>query len=367
MQSYRIEDEGSEIPKEEYRNYIKQKPNKRFLGWKFWLSIYNLSGENAEKWHNRYLKKLGEPPVSYSEDLSANSAQQLEMFLFNKGFFDSKVSDTASVKNRKVKVLYQIETGNPYMIRNIDYFFEDASLSKYIMTDSVSPILKTGQQFDADKFQSESSRIETLLRNAGYYNFTSDYVYYEADSSIGNYQVDIVMGIKNFPITDSSGKVTRRVHPKYRIRNVYLKVEPPKAGVRSLILNQEVDTSRYDEVYLINNPSTKIKHELIMQKNYIIPGDLYSARREEQTYRNLTALSAFRLVDYNFWEVPGGKNELDCEIRLLPSVRQAFTGSIEGTTSGGNIGAAGNLNFQHRNFFGGSEKFDITLLGAIET
>jgi outer membrane protein assembly factor BamA len=368
LDSYKIEDERSKIPKEEFRNYIKQKPNKEILGWKFWLNLYNLSDiENNNGW-NRWLRNIGEPPVIYNEDLKYNSTQQLEMFLFNKGYFNARVTDTTLIRNRSAKVIYKVHPGKPYFIRNIDYFFEDGDLSKYIMDDTTQIILKEGDRYDVDNFLLENSRIEEILRNNGYFSFTKDYIYYEVDSAIGNDEVDITMGIKKYSKKDSDGNTVRAKHPVYGIRNVTMISENDISGLLSdSLYEKQIDTVKYDDIYVISDPEVKIKHELITQKNYVIPGDLYSLRRVQQTYRNLTALSAFRLVDVNFDVVGGDTNLLDCEIKMAPSVNQAFTGGIEGTTSGGNIGAAGNLNYQHRNLFSGSEKFDLTFLGAIET
>lgn len=367
LNSYKIEDRSSEIPGEEYRNYVKQKPNKEIFGWKFWLGVYNLSNQEKNNGFNRWLRQIGEPPVVYSSDLKANTSQQLEMFLFNKGYFDAAVKDTTLFKRKKAKVVYEVDPGAPYMIRNIDYFFQDAALSKYVMSDSIPQVLQEREQYDTEKLQGERVRIEEILRNKGYYNFNRDFIYYEVDSTIGDHLVDVTLNISNFPVRDSSGKMIRTTHPTYRIRQVYMMTDDDATDLAGDGQYAGRDTAVYGDVYVIGQPGTRVKHGLITQKNYIIPGERYNARRVQQTYRNLTSLSAFRLVDINFREAGKDTTLLDCEIRMIPATRQAFTGGIEGTTSGGNIGAAGNLNYQHRNLFGGSEKFDLTFLGAIET
>lgn len=367
LEGNRVEENRSEIPKEEFRNYIKQKPNKEILGWKFWLQLYSLSGEDPTSGLNRWLKKIGEPPVVFSEDLMANSSQQLEMFLFNKGYFNASVTDTALIKKHRASVVYRIDPGEPYYIRNVDYFFQDASLASFVMEDTAQRLVKAGAQYDVDVFQAENDRIETILRNNGYFNFTKDFIYYEVDSTVGNRMVDISLGIRNYPQNDSMGNIHQTGHPVYRIRNVTMRTGSELSALTGGAGEELMDTVSYDQVFFMSEPDLNIKPELITQKNYIIPGDLYNLRRVQQTYRNLTSLSVFRLVDISFDVVEGDSNLLDCEIQMLPAVHQAFTGGIEGTTSGGNIGAAGNLNYQHRNLFGGSEKFDLTFLGAIET
>jgi len=368
LNKYTIEENTGDIPPEEFKNYIKQKPNKKILGWKFWLSVYNLSGENDSLWINRYLRKIGEPPVIYSEDLKENTTRQLQLFLFNKGYFNAAVTDsTVFHKKNKAKVIYEITPGPYYTIRNVDYFFEDASLSRFILSDSVPPVLKSGQKYDIEILEAERSRVTDILGNRGYYNFNRGFIGFNADTNIGYHEVDITMVIKNFPQVNERGRITRTSHPVYHIRNVYMVSEKDQTGMtQPFNVLPEVGLDS-DSVYVIEQEDQNIRHGLITQKNYIMPGSLYNTRRVQQTYRNLNALSAFQLVDINFREVPGEEKLLDCEIKMLPAIRQAFTGAIEGTTSGGNIGAAGNLNYQHRNLFGGSEQFDLTFLGAIET
>ncbi len=368
LDTYSIDVDNKEISKEEYKNYIKQKPNKRVIGWKFYLSLYNLSNKNKDNGFNRWLRRIGEEPVVYSPDLTDHSAQQLELLLYNKGYFNAAVSDTTIYRNKKAKVFYNIECKSPYTIHNIDYFFEDGSLGKYIMNDSVPSLLSVGDRFDVDQLQLERERIEGILRNKGYFDFNEDFIYYEIDSSLKNNQVNVILGIRNYPVKDQYGQVERTRHRVYNIKDVFIATDYDLLGTRADSLSrQSQDTIVYDGVHVISGGDLNIKPGLITQKNYINPGDLYNARRVQRTYRNLTSLSAYRLVDIKFSEADDGTDRLNCRINMLPSVRQAFTGGVEGTNSEGNLGVAGNLNYQHRNLFGGSEKFDVTFTGAIET
>jgi hypothetical protein len=368
LDTYSIDSDSKVLSKEEYKNYVKQKPNKRIIGWKFYLSLYNLSNEKKDNGFNRWLRRIGEEPVAYSPDLTDYTSQQLELLLYNKGYFNAEVKDTTIYKKKRAKVHYSIDSKEPYTIHNIDYFFEDGNLGRYVMSDSIPTLLNVGDRFDVDELQTERVRIETILRNKGYYNFTDDFIYFEIDSSLSNNQVDVLLGIKNFPVKDEFGRIERTRHKVYTINDIIIKTDYD-------LLNRNdsenelplQDTIVYDGVYLISNVNSKIRPGVITQKNYIAPGDRYNARRVQRTYRNLSALSAYRIVDVKFEEVDSSSTQLDCEIKMLPSVKQAFTGGIEGTNSEGNFGVAGNLNYQHRNLFGGSEKFDVTFTGAIET
>ena len=50
MSAYKIEAGDGEFEKKALNKYIKQKPNKKVLVWKFYLSLYNLSNPEKDKW-----------------------------------------------------------------------------------------------------------------------------------------------------------------------------------------------------------------------------------------------------------------------------------------------------------------------------
>jgi outer membrane protein assembly factor BamA len=122
----------------------------------------------------------------------------------------------------------------------------------------------------------------------------------------------------------------------------------------------------YDSVYLVYSGEPNIRPSVVTQKNYIIPGTLYDASDVNRTYRNLSSLSAFRMVDIRFREVDSEVPQLDCDVLVVPATRQSYSLKVEGTNSAGNIGAAANISYGHKNLFGGSEQFDLTFMMAVE-
>jgi len=369
LKNVRIENDSRYIKNEDLEDYIKQKGNKRFLGFRLYLHLYNLTSPDRDNRLQRFLKKIGEPPVIYNNGLQQSTTDQLKLYMRSRGFYNATVSDTVIYKNRKANVIYRVDARRPYLIRNIDYFFQDGNLGEIVMSDSTSEKIGKGDVFDVDLLEAERVRIERLLRNHGYYNFSKDFIYYEVDSNLKSNEVDLVLGIRKFAVTDQKGYVHQVPHTIYRINNVYINTDfdafyrnDDTTGTRVV-----TDTVSYDSVYLVYPGIPNIKEGVVTQNNYIEPGEKYNLENVERTYRNLSSLSAFRLVDILFRE--SGENEplLDCEIHLVPSTSQAFTVEVEGTNSGGNIGAAGNLIYQNRNLFRGSEQFDLLFKGAIET
>jgi len=52
----KTENTNKNIDNNEIQSYIRPKPNKRILGLKFYLGLYNLSGDK-DNWLNRWFKK----------------------------------------------------------------------------------------------------------------------------------------------------------------------------------------------------------------------------------------------------------------------------------------------------------------------
>ncbi|MEA3460930.1 MAG: BamA/TamA family outer membrane protein, partial [Bacteroidota bacterium] len=368
LQNYKIESEKGDFDKKMLNEYIKQKPNKRILFWRFYLSLYNLSSPGKDNGFHNWLKRIGEPPAIYDEDLKLKSTEQLSLHMRNKGFYESEVSDTTLYKKRRAKIVYRVTPHEPYRIRNITYFFQDATLAPMVFKDTSDSKFREGELFDVDVLQEERLRIESVLRDSGYYAFNRDYIYYEVDSALNDHLVDITLGIRNYPRTNSRGHTVHTDHPVYTIRNVHM-----MTNFNTLAYNKNLDidsirndTIVYDSIYLIYAREPNIRPSVVTQKNYIIPGTLYDASDVNRTYRNLSSLSAFRMVDIRFREVDSEIPQLDCDVLVAPATRQSYSVKLEGTNSEGNIGAAANLSYGHRNLFGGSEQFDLTFTGAIE-
>lgn len=367
LHSYKIETEDGDFEKKELNEYIKQKPNKKIIFWRFYLSLYNLSSPEKDNGFHNWLRRIGEPPSVYDEGLKKQSAEQLTLHMRNKGFYDAEVSDTTFFRKGRAKVLYHVVPNQPYRIRDITYFFQDATLAHMVLADTTSSKFRHGELFDVDELEQERVRIETVLRDSGYYAFSRDFVYFEVDSALGTHQVDITLGIRNFPTTNRRGETRTLPHPVYTIRDVYMGTDFDAISLEnSDPRDLERDTLVYDSIHLVYSGTLNIRPGVVTQKNYIIPGTVYDASDVNRTYRNLNSLSAFRTVDIRFKEVDSAEPMLDCEVLVVPATRQSYALKVEGTNSGGNIGAAANVSYRHRNLFGGSEQFDLSFTGALE-
>ena len=374
LNSYRVKVDREQVNVRELDAYIKPKPNREILGVKFYLGLYDLSGQKDNGW-NSWLRKIGEAPVLYDDFDTQRNNKQLGLYMRNKGYYHAAVTDTVKFRKNKAHVSYDIVAGIPYRIRSILYQFEDTSLRSQLLPDTVNCLLKTGELFDVDVMQKERARLEGFLRNRGYYNFNREYIYYKVDSTLNSHQVDLTIGVKKFILTSEEGYYMVVPHRKYRIEEVdiYPGFDPQRALADNKAYLEGLKTLKYKEFEFRYEDVLRADPAVISQSVFVLPGEIYNEDNVKQSYRHLSSLRIYKLVNIVFEEKNPGDPYLQddyplvCHIQLSPTTSQSYTVELEGTNSAGNLGVGGNLNYTHRNLFGGAENFTTRLSGALET
>lgn len=363
-----VKADDKNLKREELKTHIRQKENLRILGvLKFHLGVYNLSSGKKD---NDWLKRIGEAPVLYDEFQTARSKEQLRIFLKNKGYYNAIVTDSLVIntEKKKLNLILDIEAKQPYRIRNYVYSIKDMNLRDVILRDSVNQLLKKNDIFDLDVLNAERQRIATHLRNRGYYKFSEEYVSFLADSNFYSNQVDLTVNVDDALLNNDEAEAV--AHQKYKIRNYIVNPTFKTADLTGELTEQKLDTLVNGDYFITYSGKLRYRSELFSNVNRMKDSAYYSLANAEKTYRALNRLKQFKLINIGFTELNEFANDtiplLDCRMQLSPLPRQNFSVDVEGTNSSGNLGVAGNLNFQHRNVFGGAEVFDMQLRGARE-
>jgi len=364
--SVKVDD--NKIKREELKTHIKQKENLRILGiFKFHLWVYNLSSAKKE---NDWLKRIGEAPVLYDEFQASRSRTQLLIFLKNKGYYNADVIDSVIVGNNKTKLnlIYDIKAGQPYRINKYFYSIKDPNLINVLLSDSVNRLIKTNDVFDLDVLNAERKRLTQLLKDRGYFNFTEEFISFQADTSFFNFQVNLTLNVDDAHQKNDESEIVE--HQKYKIRNYLINPSYKPAELSGNQSVQSFDTLVNKDYIFIYQGNLKYKPELFYNLNRLKDSTYYSLQNAEKTYRALNRLKQFSLINIGFTETNVLDQDsiplLDCRMQLSPLPRQNISVEVEGTNSSGNLGVAGNLNFQHRNVFAGAEVLDFQLRVASE-
>ena len=103
------------IKSEEVTKYLRQKPNKHFLGTDFYTWIYLMANPEKDNWWNNLKRRMGEAPVYLNMRDTERSASNLKIYLDSRGYYSSEVSfevDT-TYRRRRAKVDYILKQGKP--------------------------------------------------------------------------------------------------------------------------------------------------------------------------------------------------------------------------------------------------------------
>lgn len=370
-----IDNSAKDISKEQIKYYIRQKENVKIIGfWRFHLDLYNLSGRDDEKGFNKWLRRIGEEPVIYDEILKQKSTEQITLFLNSKGYFNATVSDSVIYTSaKKAKVRYKVDPGMRYHLNRVDFKVDDDSLRAIVYADTIQSLLKKGRPFDSDLHDQERQRLTHLIRNKGYFDFSKEFIYFMADSSLRNNLVNdsliIVKELKKL----NNGQDTVVNHQKSKIKDVFFLVgfDAKKALESKDEYMNSFDTLMYQDCHILYGEDLKFRAEVLINSNYIFPGQYYNDDLVTKTHDLLSDLQLFRFINIRFKKIEGefdehGNNLLQCYIQLSTSKKQGYTFEVEGTNSSGNLGAAGNFKYKHKNFMRGGEVFDIRLRTAME-
>lgn len=389
-----IVDKDTKLDKTNMEDLLKQKPNRKiFRVFRFHLWLHNLVNEKKlasrriqynkkvekrnlkrvakgkrEKTNNRqlfreWLLEIGEPPVIYDSMLAQKSAVQLKMYLNNKGYFISSVDDSVRFKkNKKADVFYTIHAAPPYTIYNMDYKITDELVKYYIFADTSNTLIKKGNNYDVDELQKERERITNELNNNGYYLFTKEYIQYNIDTTLSNNQVNITLEIKNFTkkIADSSDSVVTSPHQRFYINNVYILPD----YISKKLDAGEKDTIITNDYFILHTKNLRYKKRVLLNAIFIRKGELYQAKKTDDTYKRLAELKAFKSINIYFDQIGG--NKLNCYIQLSPILKQSFTIETQGKNTSGNLGVEGSMIYQNRNLFRGAEVLELKLKAGVE-
>jgi outer membrane protein assembly factor BamA len=384
-----IDVKSKEIKPSDLEPYLRQRPNKRILGFRFHLRVYNSANPYKFKGINGWLKTIGEEPVILDTFLVSEGARNIQLYLKSKGYYQSAVKDTIVFSKRKANVLYTVSPQRPYRIGKLTYVIEDTAILRIVRADSINSLIKRNQLFDMDNLQEERSRIEAFLKNSGYYFFTKDLITFTADTAFGTHRVDLLLNIRNRYILGEDGKRTPQNYMKYKINRVFLYPNYDPIVFNARRRESQLDTVINNNVRFVFADDPGINLDVVYQATLIRPGAIYSNDIVQKTQSNLSSLKLYKMVNISFAEQfedtkAKDKNEfiyfeeetqedtlryglLNCHIQLTPHTLQSYQVELVGTNTTGTLGAEGNLNYQHKNLFKGAEVFDIKFRGLIET
>lgn len=340
---------------------LRPKPNGGFLGLKPKLYIYNLAGEpKKEKGIRHWLRtKVGEPPVLFSQvDLDYN-ADILQNFTENRGYFKTRTSADSISRNRRATAKYTIRPGKQWMIRNVKFPDSTASpLDSVINEVTRRSRLRPGRPYDLDIIKAERERIDARLKNKGYYFFNADNILVQVDSTVGKYQVDLIVKVKE--------ETPARSRIPYKINDIVIYPNYALSRTGDTVTFPATAVQEYKDFTIIDSTNT-FRPIIYDHTMFFHTGDWYSRKDHNLSLNRLVNLGTFKFVKNEFKIANTPHPSLDAYYYMTPLPKKSIRFEILAKTNSANYnGSELNVNWSNRNAFKAAELLTITGFGGLE-
>ena len=352
--------------------YIRQLPNKRILGFYFHVWVYQNANYTKSERINKFMRKIGEPPVLVDTALTNRSVQNLQTYLHTRGYFSSSVGcqiDTTTLRPHRARITYTIKQGPATRIDSISYNFRDTSLRRIILADTASSLIARGDIFDESVLEAERNRIATMLNNNGYYDFTANSISYDVDTLGKDLSASVCMVVSPLLVGyNARNEQIWENHSIYRLRNidVYPTYDPMFRSTSGFSPDAMVDTTDFKGLNVIRdlNAPSQLRSIVLRRNIMLYPNQVYNAQRVWSTHKELVSLGFFRSTKIAFTPVAdstlSGDRYIDCNIYAAPALKQSMKVEVEASSTSTFHGLSFTLGYSNRNMFRAAESFDVS-------
>jgi outer membrane protein insertion porin family len=287
----------------------------------------------------------GEVVAVFDTAKMQQSASRLADYLFNKGYFLNHVTTEYKVLRRQVFASYTLFTGPRYLYDTIIYRVPDSTVLKHLKANESQSLVKPGMGYDQQGLSHERERIDLMLKDLGYYDFSRQYIDFDVDTSYkAPHKIAVLVRINN--------PARRNYHKQFVVDSVSF---TPDAGVR--IPSQVKRFTRQYNGITFNYYQDYYSERILRQRIFIYRDSLYSRSKTFETQRQLANLDAFRFVNVNY-DTSGGR--FIASIFSNPLDRYSWSNEAGVSLTQGFPGPYYSLSFKKRNIFRGLESFELT-------
>jgi outer membrane protein insertion porin family len=344
----KVQIEGAKIEKsikEEVESTIRPKPNSGFFGLYPKVGVYYHQQEKKDKkgLFKGLIKKYADAPVLLSQVSPAENEKRISNILFARGYLKPEVKhEIKKDSGYKARLIYKIEPGTRYTIRNIIYPADSSELSQNIRASSERSTIRSGDYFDFDVLKNERVRIDKYLKERGYYFYIPEFILFRADS-LHEGKTDIY-----FKIIDETPEQAKR---KWTISNISI-YGNYTLEKDSIITKMK---GRKDRSFTVIDKQERYRTDLYERTIVLKEGQLFKKSLQTLTIERLMNLQNFRFARTVFFP-DSLTNTLETRVYLTPSKKRTLRLELSGETRSNNfLGSSIGLRYRNLNLFRGAE------------
>jgi outer membrane protein assembly factor BamA len=303
------------------------------------------------------LHNIIKPPV-YDSGYAKISSRNMEASMFHIGYYNAHVTFETDTFQKKIHVIYTVNTGKPTLIDTVSYRLRRPDLQEIAMNSLGDALLVKNDPVTKTGVLTEIGRLVDSFRNNGYYKFTAAELRVRGDTTIealttvaddpfeqlrllaeAQQQRDspqIKLAVVLNPPSDSS-KIR-----KYYINNIYVLPDfRPGDNLSDTGLNIEVHHN-----FTVRYHKPLFRTSFLGRNITLRRGDLYRQEEYYKTVNNFSNKGVWQGVNIRVVEVPDSTDKVDLVIELVPGKKFGFEASLEASysaTTNTSSALAGNL------------------------
>lgn len=320
----------------------------------WWYNAYANSKSKIGKW---FFRTFATTPILVSDVNPELRARIAKNILSYYGYFNGDVeSEVITQKNpKKAKIKYKVTMHEPYCFDSIAYIGFKANCDSLIKATIREQEVKPGNQFSASALTAERERINTLLRNNGYYYSQTGYIDLLADTINNPGKVDMRIMPK---------KLSAQIEQPYKIGNINIHIL--KNGENRLQNKGEKSVKFRRINYTYSGDKPPVRPGTMLRNIFLRSGRLYSQELQQKTLQHLSQMNVFNSINFSF--TPREKSDtLDMSIIAQLERPYNFTFELNATSkSNSQIGPGSKISLSKSNIFRGGEELMISLQGSYE-
>tara|TARA_B110000093_G_scaffold104122_1_gene111926 strand:+ start:7 stop:2061 length:2055 start_codon:yes stop_codon:yes gene_type:complete len=292
--------------------------------------------------------RLGEPLAIYDKEKHTESIDKIALYLSSKGYFNTSINLTEKIKNKKIKLNYEIKLLNQYLIDSIRYDIDDKSIKELLEEDQAIAFLMKGTPYDQQNINKERARIYNVLSDNGYYKFDKKYITFDLDTAlIKKNSLWVAVKVSSPPQQDYHNKYTVRAINFYSSKNTGSKKRNKLTEEQQVVFDQNSDG--FNKKILSRNISIKQDH-------------VYNKSEMLTTQQRLNLLDTYKFININYDTID--QNNLIAQIFSSPMDNYQTSneiGFLQDDFSQVLPGPFVNLGLKKRNAFGNFEMAELNL------
>ena len=290
--------------------------------------------ENKKIDEGNLLMRWGEPIVVFDSTLIEKSRRNLEVYMKSNGWFMAVADYKVKFDNKTTTVSYNIKDGPRYTIDTVIYDIADTAVRDIVVASHNERLIKAGNPYSQDGLSKERERIDELLKNNGYFDFSRQYIRYRVDSTAGNQKVIVQLRILQ--------PLNLNQHKSFRIDSVNFSVDSKVVakGKKKEPFTYKGVTYKFSSRYY--------SEKVLARRIHINPGEPYSKQNTLNTQRELAGMDMFKFVNINY---DSTANQFMANIFVSPLKRYQWTAEAGLTVTQALPGPFASISLKQRNVF----------------